>query len=141
MKILIMGHSGAGKTTLAGSTASRIQAAGKTVTWLNADKIRKQYDDWDFSIEGRIRQSLRMAELAAKYNTDYLIADFIAPLPENRDNFGADCIVWVDTVQQSKYMDTNQLFVPPETYDIRVTEQDSDKWSRTIVQHIGHKNT
>ena len=47
-KILIMGLPGAGKTTLAGELIKKINAK-----WLNADKVRREANDWDFSIEGR----------------------------------------------------------------------------------------
>ena len=56
-RILVMGLPGAGKTTLAQQILDRLEVSGKTVTWLNADNIRKEYNDWDFSLEGRLRQS------------------------------------------------------------------------------------
>jgi adenylylsulfate kinase len=61
-RILIMGLPGAGKTTLAKELRLKFWEEGRTVSWLNADKIRKIYNDWDFSTEGRIRQSQRMRE-------------------------------------------------------------------------------
>ena len=79
-KILIMGLPGAGKTTLAEALRERIWQEGRTVTWLNADEVRKQHDDWDFSETGRVRQSKRMFDLAKAATTDYVIADFVAPL-------------------------------------------------------------
>ena len=54
MKILIMGLPGSGKTTLAKHLVPMYNAV-----WLNADEVRKDADDWDFSEEGRKRQSLR----------------------------------------------------------------------------------
>ena len=54
MKILIMGLPGSGKTSLAKLLAPMFNAV-----WLNADEVRKESDDWDFSLEGRKRQSLR----------------------------------------------------------------------------------
>ena len=59
MKILIMGLPGSGKSTLAEPFARLINGV-----WLNADQIREEYNDWDFSPEGRMRQSLRMRYLA-----------------------------------------------------------------------------
>ena len=106
------------------------------VDWFNADEIRKCYNDWDFSREGRIRQSLRMAEFALKCTGDYVICDFVAPLPEQRNNFKADWTVWVDTIDAGRYEDTNQAFVPPEVYDFRITEQNADHWAEFVGEHI-----
>jgi len=107
-----------------------------TVDWFNADEIRKKYNDWDFSREGRIRQSLRMAEFALKCTSDFVICDFVAPLVEMRNNFKADWTIWVDTIDQSRFEDTNKAFIPPEVYDFRITEQNADKWAEFIGQHI-----
>ena len=54
-KILIMGLPGSGKTTLAKKVVHLLKA-----DWLNADKIRGKYNDWDFSREGIIRQVKRI---------------------------------------------------------------------------------
>lgn len=134
-----MGLPGAGKTTLAQALRDLIQDNNKTVEWFNADLVRQAYDDWDFSNEGRIRQSVRMHELAGKINSDYVICDFVCPLPIMRDNFNADFVIWVDTIKQGRFKDTNQVFVSPEKYDIRVTEQDAEKWAKVIYEQISHK--
>lgn len=60
-KILIMGLPGTGKTTLAKEMKKYID-----FDWLNADLIRKKYNDWDFSKVGILRQSKRMRDLAKK---------------------------------------------------------------------------
>jgi adenylylsulfate kinase len=139
MRILIMGLPGAGKTTLAQALRDLIQDNDKTVEWFNADLVRQAYDDWDFSDEGRIRQSLRMRELADKINSDYVICDFVCPLPVMRDNFDADFVIWVDTIEQGRYEDTNRAFISPDKYDIRVIEQDAVKWTKIIYEQISHK--
>ena len=136
-RILIMGLPGAGKTYLAQHLLGHLQTANKRVAWLNADDVRKKYNDWDFSKEGRIRQSLRMRELADNMtDMDYVICDFVAPLVEMRTNFKADWTVWVDTISEGRYEDTNKAFVPPEVYDFRITEQNSEKWSEFIFAHL-----
>jgi len=135
-RILIMGLPGAGKTTLAAKLQEFLINNFKTVTWLNADDIRAHYNDWDFSVEGRVRQSMRMRELADRSELDYVICDFVAPLVEMRDNYGADWTIWVDTIREGRYADTNKMFIEPESYDFRVNEQDSEKWSKFIGQHI-----
>ena len=112
--ILIMGLPGAGKTTLANELAPMINAKR-----LNADEVRKEANDWDFSEEGRKRQAKRMAKLAIKLKEDgnYVVADFICPTHESRKLFPSDCIIWVDTIQKGRFEDTNKMFVKPSKYD------------------------
>jgi hypothetical protein len=107
-----------------------------SVDWFNADDIRKKYNDWDFSNAGRIRQSLRMFQFAIECTGEFVICDFVAPLVEMRNNFKADWTIWVDTIKEGRYDDTNKAFVPPEQYDFRVTEQNAEKWAEFIGQHI-----
>ena len=136
-RILVMGLPGAGKTTLAQWIVDFLQREGKRIGWLNADVVRKKYNDWDFSHDGRIRQSKRMRELAdAMTDMDYVICDFVAPLVEMRDNFKADWTVWVDTIREGRYADTNAMFQEPEIYDFRVTEQRAEWWGEFVAAHI-----
>jgi len=106
------------------------------VDWFNADEIRKRFNDWDFSKEGRIRQSIRMFDFAISCNGDFVICDFVAPLVEMRNNFKADWTIWVDTIREGRYADTNAMFQEPEVYDFRITEQNCEKWSEFIAVHI-----
>ena len=106
------------------------------VDWFNADEIRKRFNDWDFSREGRIRQSVRMFDFAVSCSEDFVICDFVAPLVEQRNNFKADWTIWMDTIDAGRYEDTNQAFVPPEQYDFRITEQNAEKWTEFVGDHI-----
>jgi adenylylsulfate kinase len=135
-KILIMGLPGSGKTFLATALKKYLENEGKTVTWFNADQVRKDFDDWDFSPAGRLRQSKRMYDLAENSKTDYVICDFVAPLVEMRNNFKADWTIWMDTIDAGRYEDTNKAFVPPEVYDFRINEQNADKWTEFVATHI-----
>lgn len=132
MRVLIMGLPGSGKTTLAQALVSKLDSA----LWLNADKIRELYNDWDFSYEGRLRQASRMRALASVSEDEVVIADFVCPLPEMRDVFDPEVIIWVDTIKSGRFEDTNKAFVPPETYDFRITEQDAEKWADHISSCI-----
>jgi energy-coupling factor transporter ATP-binding protein EcfA2 len=133
-RILIMGLPGSGKTTLAEALRIAIWEEGRTCSWINADEVRRHFNDWDFSREGRIRQSLRMYELSLEANTDYCIVDFVAPLVEMRDNFKPDFVIWVDTIKSSRFPDTDAIFVQPEQPNVRVTEQDAERWAAEIVK-------
>jgi adenylylsulfate kinase len=134
MKILIMGLPGAGKTNLANHLTR--QLTNKTVEWYNADLVREKFNDWDFSESGRIRQAERMKDLAENSNTDFVICDFVAPLKVMRDIFDADWTIWVDTISESRYENTNAVFEEPSHYDFRVTEQDAEKWAPFIAKHL-----
>jgi len=100
MKILICGLPGSGKSTLAEPFAELIGGV-----WLNADKVRESYNDWDFSLEGRIRQAQRMRYLAdgVVKAGKIAVADFICPTKKARDEFGADYIVWMDTIKEGRF--------------------------------------
>jgi adenylylsulfate kinase len=128
MKILIMGLSGAGKTTLARKLIEKLPNS----TYYNGDTIRSLYNDWDFSDEGRLRQGIRMKSLADESKSKYVICDFIAPTAKIRNLFNADFTVFVDTCLFCKYQNTNQIFQPPITYNVRVSTQDAEFWSNHI---------
>ncbi len=131
--ILIMGLPGAGKTTLANELAPMINAKR-----LNADEVRKAANDWDFSAEGRKRQAKRMADFALKLKEEgnYVVADFICPTPEARNLFPADYVVWVDTIKEGRFDDTNKMFVKPDKFDFHVTSQDAKNWAPKIYEDL-----
>ena len=149
-RILIMGLPGAGKTYFATALkqylenfsdfyhmqAESLIGSKATVEWFNADDVRKRFNDWDFSPEGRIRQSHRMRELADKSWADFVIVDFVAPLVEMRHNFKADWTIWMDTIEEGRFDDTNRMFVPPDLYDFRITEQRAEHWAEFVGEHI-----
>lgn len=137
-RILIMGLPGSGKSTLACKITTDLFFKANCV-WLNADAIREKYNDWDFSYIGRIRQSHRMLDEANKNVDCIVIADFVAALPEQRAIYNADFTIWVDTIKAGRFDDTNKAFVPPDKYDIKVTEQDSAKWSLIIIARLNHE--
>ena len=128
-----MGLPGSGKTTLANELATLLEAKR-----LNADEVRKEANDWDFSEEGRKRQSKRMADFALKLKKEgnNVIADFICPTPEARTLFPSDYVIWVDTIKEGRFDDTNKMFVKPEKFDFHVTTQDAKNWAPKILKEI-----
>jgi adenylylsulfate kinase len=131
--ILVMGLPGAGKTTLANELAKLIECKR-----LNADEVRKAANDWDFSEEGRKRQAKRMSNEALKIKKEgnNVIADFICPTPEARELFPADYIIWVDTIKEGRFEDTNQMFIKPDKFNFHVTTQDAKLWASKILEDL-----
>ena len=117
-KILIMGLPGSGKTYLAKRFSKKVNAE-----WLNADKIRGKYNDWDFSKKGIIRQVERMKNLAQQSQKNIVVADFVCPLKEQINIFKPSIIVWMDTIKKGRFSSMNKLFKPPKNYDLRFKEK------------------
>ena len=144
--ILIMGLSGSGKTSL--SDAIKDTYNGTVIT-INADEVRTAANDWDFSKEGRIRQAKRMLEaadterkyvIATERDKCILLVDFICPTVETRKIFNADIIIWMDTVKECEFEDTNKLFQNPsfsrEKIHCHVTTKNAQKWAKHIIETI-----
>jgi hypothetical protein len=95
MKILIFGLPGSGKSTLAKPFADLIGGVH-----LNADDVRKEYNDWDFTPEGRNRQASRMRYLAdgVVRAGKVAVADFVCPTEHARKEFNPDYTVWMDII-------------------------------------------
>ena len=130
-----MGLPGSGKTTLASKLVPILKAK-----WINNDEVRKAANDWDFSEEGRIRQAKRMAKVVDKYKEEgkykYFVSDYVCPTPKTRELFSADFVVWVDTIKEGRFEDTNKMFVKPEKFDFRVTSQNAELWALQIADQI-----
>lgn len=126
MRILIMGLPGSGKTHL----AVRLQSHLKDCAWYNADAIRKMADDWDFTPAGRRRQSERMNTLAnfegSRGRT--VICDFVCPTIETRKLFDHDIMIWMNTIEEGRFKDTNQMFENPDnaTYTVKGFQSDEE---------------
>ena len=136
IKILICGLPGSGKTTLAEPLSKELDAI-----WINADKVRTEYNDWDFSKEGRMRQADRMKDLsdAVVESGQIVVADFICPTEETRKEFDADYTIWMDTIKTGKFDDTNAMFEPltESNYNYCVTDWADD--THTIVKDLFFK--
>ena len=134
IKILVMGLPGSGKTTLSDKLGKLLNAKR-----VNADEIRKRFNDWDFSLEGRIRQAKRMNMISDKEKIDnVVISDFICPTKEARKNFNADYIIWMNTIKMGRFDDTNQMFEKPSADEVNfeVKEKNADKYKFLIFEEL-----
>ena len=139
MKVLIFGQSGAGKTTLC-KNIKKIMT--DRVVHINADQMRHEADDWDFSEQGRWRQFRRMLDKANAVSDSGKIAlvDFICPFKSGREQFDPDLTIFMSGVVESKYEDTNKIFEWPEwtEYDYDIHEWDDDD-PVDVCWSIGHR--
>ena len=131
--ILIMGLPGSGKSTLAKKLAKILKAK-----WLNADKVRSKYKDWDFSKKGILRQSKRMSSLSKKLKSKYVVADFICPYSRGRKIFKPNYIVWMDTIKKGRFKKNSidDQFEKPRNYDFRIKKKNAKVWSKKISTEI-----
>ena len=132
-KILVMGLPGSGKTRLSNELKKIMP-----IIHLNADEIRKHFNDWDFSKEGRLRQADRM-----KRFSDYIflekisaIADFVCPLDETRKILNPDIIIWMDTEKKGRFENTNKIFQKPKKFHFRITTKNAKYWSNYIKERM-----
>lgn len=131
MRILIFGLPGSGKSTFAIFLRKILTEHAHKYNhpycnrpeWLNADQIRKEHNDWDFSVEGRVRQAQRLHDLS-KYEKKVWIVDFVCPTLETREIFKPDLTVWMNTIEKGRYEDTNKIFVQPDSEFVDYTLTD-----------------
>ena len=133
-RILIMGLPGSGKTTFSQNLVKRLMLT-HSVSWYNADSVREQFNDWDFSPAGRARQVQRMIDLSNDCGSDFAVCDFVCPTQQLRDAFDADVVVWMDTIIEGRFEDTNKLFEQPTSATYRVTDW-SDTWVKLIAADL-----
>jgi len=115
MKVLVFGLPGSGKSTLSEPLAEQVEGV-----WINADAVREKYNDWDFSTEGRMRQAARMRHLADGVSMAGKIAitDFVCPFQKARDEFEPDYVIWMNTITEGRFEDTNKAFETPDVESV-----------------------
>ena len=132
-KILVMGLPGSGKTFLSKELNKIVQ-----IIHLNADEIRKHFDDWDFSKEGRLRQADRMKRFSDYIFSEKIspLADFVCPLDETRKILNPDIVIWMDTEKKGRFENTNKIFQKPKNFNFRITTKNAKYWAKHIKERI-----
>ena len=161
MKILICGLPGSGKTWLAERLVDNID----NCAWFNADVIRTASNDWDFTLEGRVRQANRMktfADFEVSHGRS-VICDFVAPTENSRLSFKPNYLIWLNTIKEGRvvenkkeeletakdlpfevenlensdaFKDTTRMFEPPSNADKIITSFMSDEEIKLLALEI-----
>ena len=137
MNILIYGLPTSGKTTFAEKLVKKVGI--QNLRHVNADKVREAFGDWQFTKEARQRQALRMAGIGRLNEADGFdtIVDFVCPFNVYREMPQWDMTIYVNTIEESPYEDTNKAFEEPKkepTYIITDWEQVDD-----IIEEVAYK--
>ena len=54
------------------------------------------------------------------------LASKLSGLKETRDNFDPDVVVWMDTIKEGRYEDTNKMFEEPDNVNFHITEMNDE---------------
>tara|TARA_B100000212_G_scaffold337277_1_gene311856 strand:- start:53 stop:490 length:438 start_codon:yes stop_codon:yes gene_type:complete len=139
MNILIYGLPTSGKSTLAEKIISITGA--ENVKHINADKVRTAWSDWNFDEMSRVRQAKRMHGIANLNAIEGVntIVDFVCPFEDYRQLPAWDYKIWMDTITEGPYEDTNKIFEKPafHTVDLVVTSwEEVDDVAKNIADMI-----
>ena len=132
-KILVFGLPGSGK-----SYFSKILSTYLDSVWINSDKVREEANDWEFTLEARIRQANRMKRLAEDVvqSNKHAIADFVCPTNKTRSEFGPDIVIWMNTISKGRFENTNKIFEKPKKVDFEITDKKGELNAILIAEKI-----
>lgn len=124
-KVLICGLPGSGKTTFAKFLIDEYRKNNLPYYWLNGDKVREDSNDWDFSMDGRLRQTVRMCNLANGVKDKDVIIDYVCPLEEYRYMLSPTYTVFLDTGTNTKHENTKKIFEIPASPNLVIRDKDA----------------
>ena len=133
-----MGLPGSGKTHTAQRLVQGFKDLGYFCEWHNADDVRRKENDWDFSTTGRHRAAARMRTLVNNSKHKCNIVDMVSPTPQTREIVNPDYIIWMDTIKEGRFDDTNEMFVPPENADYVMKKYYTAEDIRNILEDLIH---
>ena len=131
-----MGLPGSGKTTLARHLALKLKAVH-----FNADEVRSNINkDLGFSLEHRLEHARRMGWLCDQVvkADHWALADFVCPTRATRQSFGAAFVIWMNTIREGRFEDTNRMFENPQPgeYSVCITDFDAERHAEYIHQQL-----
>ena len=69
-------------------------------------------------------------------NGKHVVADFICPTEKTRKDFNPDIIIFMDTIKEGRFDDTNKMFVPPKNYDFIVKQKNAEVEVKKIIDKL-----
>jgi adenylylsulfate kinase-like enzyme len=132
MKILVYGLSGSGKTTF----CKNLKKVNSMLDHYEADIVREAFNDWSFDKKARERQAKRLFALCNLSNLQnkIAIADFICPYDKFRNDY--DIKIFMNTVKESKYKDTDNIFEKTKNYDFEIKNYNYDDVIKNILNEL-----
>jgi len=70
-----------------------------------------------------------------------VICDFVCPTEETRNQFDADIVLWVNTIERGRFENTNSIFEPPKEVDFVVETRYNDSDIKKLTEEILEKGT
>jgi adenylylsulfate kinase len=71
----------------------------------------------------------------------FVICDFVCPTKKTRDAFDADVVIWINTIKEGRFEDTNKMFEPPKNVTFKIdtylSDEEISEIGKTILKLTG----